>query len=71
MAAGKRIACPTLVLWGAGGPLDQWYSDAGGPAGIWRNWATNVEAGRALAGGHFFPETNAPETLAALRGFLS
>jgi haloacetate dehalogenase len=67
--AGRRIACPTLVLWGADGPLDQWYADAGGPLGIWRAWADDL-AGRAIAGGHFFPETNPDATIAELRSFL-
>jgi haloacetate dehalogenase len=66
---GRRIICPTLVLWGAGGALDEWYEDAGGPLGIWREWATDVR-GRPIAGGHFFPETNPRETLAALRAFF-
>jgi haloacetate dehalogenase len=26
---GRRITCPVLVLWGAGGPLDTWYPTAG------------------------------------------
>jgi haloacetate dehalogenase len=68
--AGRRIACPTLVLWGADGPLDQWYADAGGPLGIWRGWADDV-TGRAIAGGHFFPETNPGATIAELRNFLA
>jgi haloacetate dehalogenase len=48
----------------------QWYENAGGPLGIWREWADHVE-GRAIAGGHFFPEANANDTLAELRRFLS
>jgi len=67
--AGRRIACRTLVLWSAGGPLDEWYERAGGPLGIWQEWADRVE-GRAISGGHFFPEANAGETLAELRRFL-
>jgi haloacetate dehalogenase len=68
-AAGRRIACPTLVLWSAGGALDRWYADAGGPLGIWRGWAAHV-AGRPVAGGHFFPEQNAAGTIAELRAFF-
>ena len=68
-AAGRRIACPVLALWGAGGPLDTWYADAGGPLGIWRDWATDV-TGRPIAGGHFFPEHNAAETIDELRAFF-
>jgi haloacetate dehalogenase len=68
-AVGRRIACPVLALWGAGGPLDTWYADAGGPLDIWRDWAANV-TGRPIAGGHFFPEHNAGETIAELRAFF-
>jgi haloacetate dehalogenase len=55
--ANHRIACPILALWGKGGPVDSWYEEAGGPLGIWRNWADAV-SGRAIEGGHFFPEHN-------------
>ncbi|HKH90256.1 MAG TPA: alpha/beta hydrolase [Gemmatimonadaceae bacterium] len=68
--AGRRITCPTLVLWARGGGLDEWYADVGGPLGVWRDWATDV-AGRAIDGGHFFPEQSAAETAAALRDFFS
>src|SRR5262245_7709686 len=67
--AGRRIACPVLVLWSKGSGLDKWYEDAGGPLGIWRDWAGDV-SGRAIAGGHFFPEQNAAETMAELRAFF-
>jgi len=69
LAAGRRIVSPLLVLWSAGGPLDTWYADAGGPLAIWRRWADDV-SGRALAGGHFFPEQNPVETAAELRSFF-
>jgi haloacetate dehalogenase len=67
--AGLRIACPVLVLWSARDALDTWYADAGGPLGIWREWAADVR-GRAMAGGHFFPEQNADETANELRSFF-
>lgn len=67
--SGRRIRCPICVLWSEGGGLDSWYSAAGGPLGIWREWASDVN-GRALAGGHFFPEANPAETLAELRAFF-
>jgi haloacetate dehalogenase len=66
---GRRITCPVLVLWSADGPLDQWYESSGGPLAIWAEWAQNA-TGRAIAGGHFFPEQNPDETLAALAAFL-
>jgi len=73
--AHRRIACPILVLWGKGGPLDCWYEEAGGPLGIWRNWADAVSGratvrGRAIEGGHFFPEHNPAETAAELEVFF-
>jgi haloacetate dehalogenase len=64
-----RISCPVRVLWSEGSGLDTWYAGAGGPLGIWREWASNVN-GRAIAGGHFFPEANPGETLAELRAFF-
>jgi len=68
--AGRRIACPLLVLWAQGSGLDTWYSDVGGPLEIWRRWANDV-TGRSLVGGHFFPEQNATETTAELRRFFA
>jgi haloacetate dehalogenase len=69
-AAGRLIQCPTLVLWADGGPLDMWYQDAGGPLEIWRRWAVEV-TGRAIPGGHFFPEANPNDTLAELHAFFA
>lgn len=69
-SAGRRIACPTLVLWSAGSALDTWYAADGGPLGIWRQWATDV-TGRPIAGGHFFAEQNADETVRELHAFCA
>lgn len=68
--SARRITCPVLHLWGAGGPLDTFYTKDGGPLGIWRKWADHVE-GQAMRGGHFFPEENPIETAALLIRFLS
>ena len=65
-----RIGCPVCVLWSKESGLDTWYTAAGGPLGIWRAWAPDVN-GRAIAGGHFFPEANPDETLAELRSFFA
>ena len=63
--AGRTIACPVLVHWGA---EEGAMSD--GPLAVWRRWAGDVSGG-PLASGHFIPE-EAPEALAeSLRGFLS
>jgi haloacetate dehalogenase len=68
--SGRRIACPTLALWSRDSGLDRWYQAAGGPLGIWRQWAPAV-TGRAIDGGHFFPEQNADETVAELAAFFA
>ena len=65
----RRIACPTLALWSKDGPLDHWYADAGGPLGIWRDWASDL-TGHPIEGGHFFPEHNSRETAIELRAFF-
>ncbi len=63
-AAGRRITCPTQVLWAGRGALAAWYDTLA----IWRDWADDV-SGRALDGGHFLVEECPTETLAAIRGF--
>ena len=68
--AGRRIECPVLALWSAGGPLDTWYADAGGPLALWQAWCREVQ-GRAIDGGHFFPETRPDETAQVLEAFFS
>jgi haloacetate dehalogenase len=66
----KKIACPMLHLWAAGGPLDTFYSNDGGPLGIWRQWAPLAQ-GQAMKGGHFFPEENPTETARLLLNFVN
>jgi haloacetate dehalogenase len=68
--AGRRISCPTLVLWSEASLLDTWYEEAGGPLGIWGEWAADV-TGHRVSGGHFFPEQNPTETVSQLRSFFS
>jgi haloacetate dehalogenase len=68
-AASKRIECPMLHLWAEGGPLDNFYSEDGGPLGIWRQWAPSAH-GQAMKGGHFFPEENPDDTAALVNKFL-
>jgi haloacetate dehalogenase len=66
--AGRRVACPLLVLWAARDDLEELYGDV---LGVWRGWATDLRGGRALDCGHHLSE-EAPEELAAeLRAFLS
>lgn len=66
--AGRRIGCPVLVLW-SDGAVEDWYRGEGGPLGIWRQWASDVRGAR-VAGGHFFPESNADHTCSLMLGFF-
>ncbi|MGH6614100.1 alpha/beta fold hydrolase [Sphingomonas sp.] len=67
--AGRRIACPTLVLWSARGGLAHWYADDGGPLDLWRGWSQDV-CGKPISAGHFFAEEAPDETATALRNFF-
>lgn len=68
--AGRRITCPLLALWSAGGPLDTWYADESGPVALWRAWADDVR-GYPLNAGHFFPEEIPQQTADALNRFFT
>jgi haloacetate dehalogenase len=63
--AGRRIACPVLVHWGA-----EEGSMSDGPLIVWRRWADTVEGG-PLASGHFVPEEAADDLVVSLRRFLA
>jgi haloacetate dehalogenase len=66
-AAGRRIACPVLVLWASGDDMVELYGD---PVAVWRGWAEDV-AGHEIESGHHIAE-EAPEELSmALAAFLS
>ena len=57
LAAGKRIACPFLALWGAHGTVGQCFD----PLAEWRSWNAGV-TGEALPCGHYLAE-EAPQLL--------
>jgi haloacetate dehalogenase len=63
--AGRKIACPTLVLWGTH------YVGKGSadPLEVWRPWCTDLRGGEIVSG-HFLAEENPDATLAALLPFL-
>ncbi|WP_185984326.1 alpha/beta fold hydrolase [Aureimonas mangrovi] len=64
--AGRRIAAPTLVLWGEHGT-----PAAGGDVlATWRNWCESVE-GKSFDAGHFLVEEAPDETGAALERFFA
>ena len=64
-AAGQKVECPVMVLWGTQGLVGPGYD----PLGIWRQYALDV-TGSAMPTGHFVPEEAPDQVNAALRGFL-
>ena len=66
-AAGAKVQCPLLVLWGAKGKIGQWY-DA---LAIWRQYCSGPVTGGPIASGHYLAE-EAPEAVTAqLRTFFA
>ena len=63
--AGKKITAETLVLWGANGLVEKFFS----PLQCWLKFCTNVQ-GRALPCGHFIPEEAPIPLLAEVQRFL-
>jgi haloacetate dehalogenase len=64
-AAGRKVECPLLVLWGTQGMT----GPGSDPIGIWQQYASDVR-GHAVPTGHFIPEEAPDLVTAALRGFL-
>ncbi|MBV9249250.1 MAG: alpha/beta hydrolase [Acetobacteraceae bacterium] len=58
-AAGRKVQCPTLVLWGSKGKIGRWY-DA---LAIWRQYIAAEVIGGAVDSGHYIAEENPAATL--------
>jgi haloacetate dehalogenase len=65
-AAGQKIACDTLVLWGERGVVHKLFK----PVEIWQAQCAGRVAGAALPGGHFLPEELPEATASAISGHL-
>lgn len=66
-AAGRRIGCPTLVLWSSRDDMQRLYGDV---LAVWRPWADDLRGGE-IESGHHVAEEAPDELAAALRGFLT
>ncbi|MDP9649824.1 alpha/beta fold hydrolase [Paraburkholderia caledonica] len=64
-AAGRRLACPVLVLWSE----SEQKARSILPLDTWSRWAANV-TGKGLPGGHLLPEDAPDEVLTSLQDFL-
>jgi len=65
-AAGRRITCPLLVLWGEQGLVGRRYD----LPTVWQDHSAAPVEGRGLPCGHFVPEESPAETEAALMDFF-
>jgi haloacetate dehalogenase len=65
-AAGEKIACDVLVLWGAHGVVGRLYE----PLALWRPQCAATVEGAALEAGHFIAEELPAETVTRLGDFL-
>ena len=65
-AAGRRIACPVLMLWATRDDMERLYGD---PVAIWRRWADDVR-GAPIDSGHHMAEEAPDQLAAALSDFL-
>jgi haloacetate dehalogenase len=66
--AGKKIACPSLILWGANGSVGRNSRPSAGE--IWQNYATDIRGAKALPCGHYLSEEAPDETYVDLRAFF-
>ena len=64
--AGIKVECPTLVLWGAKGKLNQWYK----PLEIWRGYCATEVSGGAIESGHYLAEEQPADVLQYIESFL-
>ena len=66
-AAGEKLRCPLLVLWGRKAKIEAWY-DA---LAIWRSYCAVQVTGGPVEAGHYLAEEAPGEVLAQLQAFFS
>jgi haloacetate dehalogenase len=66
-AAGEKIRCPLLVLWGKKARIEAWY-DA---LAIWRGYCGAAVTGGVVNSGHYLAEEAPGEVLGRLTAFLA
>ena len=63
---GDKVACDTLVLWGAKGVVQRLFD----PLALWQAQCAAAVSGHAMDAGHFIPEERPEATAAALLAFF-
>ena len=66
-AAGEKIGCDLLVLWGERGVVARLYE----PLALWQAQCAGTVSGRAMPAGHFIPEELPQATADAIAEFFS
>lgn len=66
-AAGDKIACPLLVLWGSKGKIGQWYD----PLDIWRSYCNAEVTTAELDTGHYLAEEDPQGVVDQFLGFFA
>jgi len=66
-AAGRKVHCPALVLWGATGGVGRNHR----PMAVWPSYGTDIRRGVAVPSGHYLADEAPAETEAELRAFLT
>lgn len=66
-AAGRKVECPMLVMWGAKGKIGQWYD----PLAIWRSYCTADVAGGPIDTGHYLAEERPQDVIEAFTRFFA
>jgi haloacetate dehalogenase len=67
-AAGRKVDCPSLILWGASGGVGRTKPS---PGEVWKSYASNIVAAKTVPSGHYLSEEAPVETIAALREFFT
>ena len=66
-AAGRRITCPVLLLWGATGGVGRDRA----PRQVWEQYAADIRGAKALPCGHYLSEEAPEQTYRELREFFA
>lgn len=67
-AAGRRVTCPTLVLWSSRDDLEELHGD---PRPIWAAWTADLRGGGPIDSGHHMAEDAPGELATELAGLLA
>jgi haloacetate dehalogenase len=65
--AGRRIECPTLVLWSTLDDMEALYGD---PVAVWKPWCRRQVTGRGIESTHHIAENAASDLVRCLTDFL-